>query len=240
MSDEAIAAAQSAQPREIAGIVRNEVLVNDPYVQQLRAGQARDAARLEFERAQFTDNFPGMPGMFDQVQREKSALFAAEKLAVSGAPSSSASYAATVLARRSALAVAAGDRARVSAIDAQIAREEGYLRDLPGTGSTVNLLRAERDGAKTSYAATLARLTDTRANQAAAASLGSLVVVDRASDASPRIPRLAMDIIVAFILLALTTAVAYAVDVLDPALRSPEAIEKLYGIPIIGNLGGPH
>jgi capsular polysaccharide biosynthesis protein len=239
VSDEAIAAAQSAQPREIAGIVRNEVLVSDPYVQALRTGQARDAAQLEFQRAQFTNRFPGMPGMLEQVQREKSALSQAEKSAVSQSPSSSTSYAATVLARRSALAVAAGDRARVAAIDAEITRQQGYLRDLPGTGSTVNLLRAEREGAKTSYAATLARLTDTRANQAAAASLGSLVVVDRATDASPRIPRLAMDIIVAFIFLALTTAVAYAVDMLDPALRSPEAIEKLYGIPIIGNLGGP-
>jgi uncharacterized protein involved in exopolysaccharide biosynthesis len=237
VSDEAIAAAQSAQPREIAGIVKNEVLTNDPYVQALRAGQARDAARLEFERAQFTEGYPGLPGMSDQVQREKSVLSSAEKLAVSGSPSSSASYAATVLARRNAMAVAAGDRARLSAIDTQIAREESYLRDLPGTGSAVNLLRAERDGAKTSYAATLARLTETQANQAAAASLGSLVVVDRAIDASPRMQRLVMDIIVAFILLALAAAVAYGIDVLDPALRSPEAIEKLYGIPIIGNLG---
>ena len=82
-----------------------------------------------------------------------------------------------------------------------------------------------------------ARLTDTQANQAAAASLGSLVVIDRAVEAGPRIPRLAMDVIVAFMLVALTIAVGYAFDVLDPSLRSPESIERLYGIPIIGNLG---
>jgi capsular polysaccharide biosynthesis protein len=237
VSDEAIAAAQSAQPREIAGIVKNEVLVNNPYVQALRLGQARDAAQLQFQKSQFTDQFPGLPGMQEQVARETFALSSAEQAAVQGAPSSSASYAATVLARRNAEAVAAGDRAKVKAIDAQISAEESHLRDLPGTGSTVNVLRAERDAAKAAYASTIARLTDTRANQAAAGSLGSLVVIDRAIDASPRIPRLAMDIIVAFILIALTLSVAYAVDALDPALRSPEAIEKLYGIPIIGNLG---
>jgi capsular polysaccharide biosynthesis protein len=48
-----------------------------------------------------------------------------------------------------------------------------------------------------------------------------------------------MDIIVAFILLALSLGIAYLVDVLDPTLRSPEAIEKLYGLPIVGNLGSP-
>jgi capsular polysaccharide biosynthesis protein len=135
------------------------------------------------------------------------------------------------------MAVAAGDRAKVEAIDGQIAVAQGHLRDLPGTGSVVNLLRTEREGAKTSYAATIARLTDTQANQAAAASLGALVVIDKATQADPRIPRLAMDFIVAFILLALAVSIAYAVDVLDPTLRSPEAIEKLYGIPIVGNLG---
>jgi capsular polysaccharide biosynthesis protein len=101
----------------------------------------------------------------------------------------------------------------------------------------VNVLRAQREGAKNSYAATILRLNETQANQAAAASLGSIVVVDRATDAGPRIPRLAMDIIVAFILLALTIGIAYTIDVLDPALRSPDAIERLYGLPIVGNLG---
>jgi uncharacterized protein involved in exopolysaccharide biosynthesis len=239
VSDQAIAAAQAAQTNEISGIVKNEVLVNNPYVQALRTGQARDAAQLQFQRAQFTDRFPGMPGMLEQVQRETAALTTAEKLATSGSPSSSSSYAATVLAKRNAFAVAAGDQAKVKAIDAEIAAEEAHLRDLPGTGATVNLLRAEREGAKASYASTLARLIDTKANQAAAASLGSLVVIDRAVDSSPRIPRLAMDLIVAFILFALTISVAYVVDVLDPSLRSPEAIEKLYGIPIIGNIGSP-
>jgi succinoglycan biosynthesis transport protein ExoP len=237
VSDEAIASAQSQQPGEIAGIVKQEVLVGNPFVQALRTGQAKDAAQLEFQRAQFTDRFPGLPNLQDQVERETSVLTAAENSAVKGSPSSSASYAATVLAKRNAMAVAAGDRAKVEAIDGQIAVAQGHLRDLPGTGSVVNLLRTEREGAKTSYAATIARLTDTQANQAAAASLGALVVIDKATQADPRIPRLAMDFIVAFILLALAVSIAYAVDVLDPTLRSPEAIEKLYGIPIVGNLG---
>jgi succinoglycan biosynthesis transport protein ExoP len=237
VSDEAIAAAQSAQPREIAGIVKQEVLVNDPYVVALRTGQAHDAAQLQFQRAQYTERYPGLPSLQDQVQRESSVLDLAENSAVKNNPSASASYAATVLARRSAVAVAAGDRAKVKAIDDQVSAEESHLRDLPSTGSAVSVLRAERDGAKTAYAATIARLNDTQANQAAAASLGSIVVIDRATDAGPRIPRLAMDIIVAFILLALTVAIAYAVDVLDPSLRSPDAIERLYGLPIVGNLG---
>ena len=38
VSNEAIAAAQSAQPAEIAGIVKQEVLVSNPYVAALRAG----------------------------------------------------------------------------------------------------------------------------------------------------------------------------------------------------------
>jgi uncharacterized protein involved in exopolysaccharide biosynthesis len=237
VSDEAIASAQSAQPREISGIVTHEVLASDPYVQALRSNQSRDAAQLQFERAQFTDKYPGLPSLEDQVQRERSVVAGAEKVATSVAPTSSASYAATVLAKRSALAVAAGDRAKVAALDAQIAAEEGHLRDLPVTGTAVNILRVEREGARASYAGTIARLSETQAEQAAAASLGSIVVIDRAADASPRIPRIAMDIIVAFLLLALTLTAGFIVDVVDPRLRSPESIEKLYGLPIVGNLG---
>jgi succinoglycan biosynthesis transport protein ExoP len=237
VSDQAIANAQSAQPAEIAGIVRQEVLAGNPYVQALRTGEARTAAQLDFQKAQYTDRFPGLPGLEDAVSREAAVLSAAEKVAVAGSPSSSSSYAATILAKRNAMAVAAGDQAKVKAIDDQIAVEQQHLRDLPGTGATVNLLRAEREGAKVAYAATIAKLSDTQANQAAAASLGAIVVEDRAVESAPRIARLAMDILVAFILLALTIGVAYLVDTIDPSLRSPEAIEKLYGLPIVGNLG---
>jgi uncharacterized protein involved in exopolysaccharide biosynthesis len=239
VSDEAIAAAQSAQPAEIFGIVKQEVLATNPFVQALRTGQANDAARLEFQRAQFTDRYPGLPGLQEQVSNETGVLSAAEKRVLAGSPSSSTTYATTLLAKRNAIAVAAGDRAKVKAIDDAMRGEENHLRDLAGPGSTVSLLRAERDAAKASYMTTIARLTDTRANQAAASSLGSLVVIDRAVDAYPRIPRLAMDIIVAVVLLALTFAVTYVVDVLDPGLRSPEAVEKLYGIPVVGNFGSP-
>jgi len=237
VSNEAIAAAQSAQPAEIAGIVKQEVLVSNPYVAALRAGQARDAANLDFQRSQFTDRYPGLPSLQDQVQRESSVVAAAEKSAVAGSPASSTSYATSVLAKRNAEAVVAGDRAKLAAIDTQLATEQEHLRDLPGTGSTVNLLRAERDAAKASYTTTIGRLTDTQANQAAAASLGSVVLLDHALGAGPRIPRLAMDFIVAFLLLALTITVGFLVDILDPGLRSREAIEKLYGIPVIDNLG---
>jgi succinoglycan biosynthesis transport protein ExoP len=238
VSDEAIAQAQSAQPKEIAGIVKTEVLNSNPYVAALRTGQARDAAQLDFQRSQFTDRYPGLPSLRDTVDRETAALDAAEKTAVAGSLSSSPSYAATTLARRNALAVAAGDRARVAAIEKEISTAEGQLRDLPGTGSTVNVLRAERDAAKAAYAATITRLTDTQADQAAAAALGSIVILDHAADSSPRIPRIAMDLIVAFLLIAITLTVAFVVDIVDPGLRSPESIEKLYGgIPIVANLG---
>ena len=169
--------------------------------------------------------------MQDQVQRESSVVAAAEKSAVAGSPASSTSYATSVLAKRNAEAVVAGDRAKLAAIDTQLATEQEHLRDLPGTGSTVNLLRAERDAAKASYTTTIGRLTDTQANQAAAASLGSVVLLDHALGAGPRIPRLAI------LLLALTITVGFLVDILDPGLRSREAIEKLYGIPVIDNLG---
>jgi uncharacterized protein involved in exopolysaccharide biosynthesis len=237
VSDQAIASAQSAQPKEIAGIVKHEVLVNDPYVQALKTNQARDAAQLDFERSQFTAQYPGLPSLRDQVLRETVVEQAAERSAIAGSPSSSASFATTVLAKRNAQAVAAGDRARVAAIDSQIAAAEQHLRDLPSTGASVNLLRAQRDGAQNAYGATLLKLNETKADQAAASSLGAVVLIDHAADASPRIPRLALDLIVTFLLLALTLSIGVAVDVLDPTLRSPEAVEKLYGIPVIGNVG---
>jgi uncharacterized protein involved in exopolysaccharide biosynthesis len=142
-----------------------------------------------------------------------------------------------VLARRNAEAVAAGDRARVAAIDDQIAAEQRHLRDLPFTGAQVNSLRVQRDGAQAAYAATLMKLNDTKANQEAASSLGAVVVIDHAAGVAPRIPRLALDVIVAFLLIGLTISVGVLVDMFDPGLRSPEAVEKLYGIPVIGNIG---
>src|SRR5271156_506249 len=235
VADEATASRQSDQGA-LRDVVDEQAAESDPYYQTLRAGTAKDAAEYQFEKAGYTEAFPGLPGLADKVAREQTATTAAEAVAVRQHLGASQTRANILLYQERAHALAAGDAARVHAIDGQIDDFQKRLADLGTTGVAANAYRLQREGAEATYQQISTRLASSIADESEAASLSSLFVLESADAAYPRMPELALVLIVSLVIVGLAIGSAYAAEALDPRIRSTADVESLYGTSHIGSV----
>ena len=235
-ADQAAAGQTPERPAELEGVIRSEALAGDPAVSALRAGTAKDDAQLSIDQSQYTSKYPGLPSLKSQVSAERAALSAREN-AVMGKSPASQTYAQATLDHRHAQALVAGDQARLSAITAQIGQAQRMLGVLPTSGVAANNLRLKLDAARAAYAALDLREATVGGDQAQTASLASLVVIDHADTASPRIPAMVLDVLTAVLILLAAIVAAFVWDALDAGLRKPEDIENIYGTPVVGSIG---
>ncbi len=230
------AASEGGSKGTLANVFREQAVASDPYVTALRSGQAKDAAEYQFEKAGYTDAYPGLAGLHEKVQRESAQVSNASRDAASQHIGASQSYAQFILAQRAAQSQVAGDKARVASIDGEINQTLGHLRNLPQSGVATNTLRLQRDSAAAAYQQVEIRLQNTIAEQAQAASLNSLVVLDHATSSTPRIPTVMMALLLSIMILGLSIGSAYAAEALDPRIRTRDAVEELYGAPHFGSM----
>jgi uncharacterized protein involved in exopolysaccharide biosynthesis len=108
-----------------------------------------------------------------------------------------------------------------------------------GEGSEIAQLRRARAADEDVFTDLSQRLARANADRAQAAAVGSVVVIDRASSASlallgrPLVLGAAFFVIFAWLAITL----AFIVDSSDDRLRTPEAIERLYGKPVFRPVG---
>lgn len=234
LADRATANALAGQGSKITGIVDREALKNDPVYSALEMQIAADEATLAVQSATYTDVNPALVSVREKVARERIQLRDAKAAALRKRADSSPSYASQALAVGSAAGKVAGDEARLRALDTQIADDERHLRDTFGPGASVQVLRAERDAAEQQYLAVTQRLSTAQADQTQAASLGTLVVVDRAVTYTAlwKLIFALLPFIYSLFVCAFAVAAAYAVESLDRRFRDSREIEALYGRPV--------
>jgi uncharacterized protein involved in exopolysaccharide biosynthesis len=220
----------------LASAIHEQILTNDPQYQAIKAVQSKDSAQLVSVKAGYTDAFPGLPGLEEQVHSETAAVKNAERAAIAEHPGNSATYAQVVLNEHNAAALAAGDKARVDAIDGDIAAARSKLRDLPRVGVDANMYRLRRDSASAAYQALETRYQQTVADRAQASALGTAFVLDHAVAAYPRIPQIAMAAIITMLIFGLAIGAAYFAEYVNPRIRTATDIEDLYGTPRIGSV----
>ncbi len=230
------AGANAADRAGLDSVIREQTLANDPMYQALRSNQAKDVAAYDTTKAGYTDAFPGLAGLKEKVDREGADVNRAAQVSVSGHEGASQTFATVLLQRRAAEAQVAGDNARLQAIDGELGTTNRRLADLPRYGVAANQLRLQRDSAANAYQQLQGRLQTTLADQAQAASLGSLIVLDHATAASPKMPREVMVILIAALIFGLAVGSAYAAEALDPRIRTAGEAEALYGTPHIGSV----
>ncbi len=230
------AGANQSDRAGLDSVIREQTLANDPMYQALRSSQAKDVAAYDTTKAGYTDAFPGLAGLKEKVDREGADVGQAAQVSISEHRGASPTFATVLLERRASEARVAGDNARLQAIDSELAVTNKRLADLPRYGVAANQLRLQRDSAANAYQSLQSRLQTTLANQSQAASLGSLIVLDHATSAAPKIPREAMVILVAVLILACAIGSAYAAEALDPRIRTAGEAEALYGTPHIGSV----
>jgi uncharacterized protein involved in exopolysaccharide biosynthesis len=225
----------SADPG-LRSVIREQALASDPVYVALRAGQSKDVAEYEAEKAGYTDSFPGLAGLKEKVQLESVAVDKTAATSAAEHAGASPTYAQVVLNQRASAALVAGDSARLKAIESEIATTRARLSDLPRDGVAANQLRLQRDSAATAFGQLELRLQSTLADQAQAASLGSLIVLDHATEAVPKISRTFLSVLIAALILVLAIGAAFAAEALDPRIRTNEDAEALYGSPHIGSV----
>ncbi len=232
----ASSAGNSGQQGALGSVIREQALASDPVYQALRTGQSKDVAEYVQQKAGYTDSFPGLAGLKEKVDLESAVVKRSADSSAAAHAGASPTYAQVILAQRASAAQVAGDYARLSAIEAQIATTRGRLSDLPRDGVAANQLRLQRDSAASAFSQLELRLQTTLADQAQAASLGSLIVLDHAMSAEPKISRSVLSIMIAALILALAIGSAFAAEALDPRIRTTEDAEALYGAPHIGSV----
>ncbi len=240
LADRAADSALASQGPKIAGIVQREALNSDPTYTALEAKLAADEATLAAQSASYTSSNPTLIATKEKVEFERGQLRAAEAAALQRHTGSSQSYASNALEQRKAAGKAAGDEARVQALNAEIADAERQLRETVGPGATVGILRAERDAAQQQYLALTQRLSAAQADATQAASLGTLVVVDRAiPDTSVAQLFFAyFPLVYSLLVCGLAIGVAYVLEGIDRRFREPKDLEDLYGRPVF-EIGKP-
>ncbi|MBV9646482.1 MAG: hypothetical protein JO043_03370 [Candidatus Eremiobacteraeota bacterium] len=234
-ADSASADALQGRAAETSALARHEILSNDALYRGLADGTARDEAQLAFDRASFTDRYPGLRGLEAKVDAERVSVRAAARRALSSPDAFSTSRAASALDAAKARALVKGDEAKIGALDALIATQQQRLNRLPQAAATVSTLRLERDAAQADFLALSNRRAAAIANRAEALSLGSIVVVDRAVRAEAATIGLgrSMAALVAVLVAAgLALIGAFFVDGIDQRLRDATQIERLYGAPL--------
>jgi hypothetical protein len=216
--------------------VRHEKLDNDPTYRELALGIAKDEAELTFDKARYTEDNPQLRVLEKKVEAERLLSSQHESSTLSSAQAFSGSEAASDMLVRKADATVSGDKAKLAAIDALLARANARLSDTLGAGVVTERLKLQHDAAKADYVALAARRASAVGSRAEALSLGSVVVVDRAVRAETAVVglgpgRLAM--ILAVFVLGLAVALAFVLDAFDSALSRPDQIEKFYGVPVL-------
>ncbi len=237
VSDQAIGAAQDARSPDVKAIAETETLKNDARFTAARDLYVKNANALDSMRAQYTDKYPGVAELSKQVDIDRESMDTVRREVLARGVSGSPSYAAMLLDQRKATGATDGDKARVSALDAQIAKASSQLGNYVGDWTSLQSLRDQHDAAESAVQTLAQRLGGDEANAAEANSLGSLVVVDRAVRAQPQLTR-TIGVIAALALAVLCGAIAagLAADLLDPHLRTRRRIERLYGHPVVGSV----
>lgn len=226
----------AATPGKLEDVYKQQALATDPYYTAVRQAQAKDAADLIAVKSGYTNQYPGLPGLQDKVSRESTEVARSKAIAAAADLGASSAYAQDLAGQRSAQALVAGDQARLNSIDDQLTQVREHLRNLSGSGVDANSLRMERDSASAAYTILEGRLQQTVADRAQASALSGLVVLDYATNASPKIPPFMMAMLIAVVIVGAMVGAAYAAEALDPRLRKPVEVEDLYGSGHLGSI----
>jgi capsular polysaccharide biosynthesis protein len=236
--DVANAATFSKRPQLTRHLAGHEITTQDPSFVALKVQYGKDLAALNNMKAGYTENYAGIAGLQETVDRERASLARVEAEEVRD-PTQSATYVTAQLDANRANATLGADRAQLAAVNKQIAELDGQLSSSGGQGTQIAELRRERAADDDAYGQLSARLSRAIADRSQAATIGSVVVIGRATSAPPallgRPGVLGAAFAVAFIWLAIT--LAFVLDGADKRLRNTTSIEDLYGKPVFNPVG---
>jgi uncharacterized protein involved in exopolysaccharide biosynthesis len=234
LGDAKAAAIAAERPRLTRDLANREIVLNDPVFQSLRSQYGKDLAQLNVMKAGYTDNFPGLSGLNDQVTREARSM-QSEEARATAQPAKSASYVNALLDKNKADATYASDRAQLAALDGEVRDMTARLQGSQDAATQLAALRRDRDAGTQQYTELSNRLGQAIADRSQAGSINAVVILDKATGAAPtmlsRPTVVGVALAIVFAWLAIT--LAFVADAADGRLRTRTTIEELYGKPVL-------
>ena len=235
---EADVAAASSSGRLVGNahpLAVRDLIESDPVYKNLRDQYAKDTASLERVQSYGSDRYPGLLELKETVAKERAAVETARRNASRANPASNPAYAAALDSEVKAQAQLASDQARLRTIDGELTT----LHNQIGAGSialNVARIRRDRDNAQAAYSTLATRLAMVIADRAEAASVGSVVVIDRAQAAQKTSMSSVMSIGILVLTLWLAITLAVMLENATRRFRDEMAVESVYGVPVIGKI----
>jgi uncharacterized protein involved in exopolysaccharide biosynthesis len=222
----------------IAPLVRTEELESDANYKQLETQVAQESTQKAVVQSQFTNDYPGLPGLADEVTRTRLLLQQEGQRAMSGGPGVSPTYAAALKDQQVAQNSVTTNQQQLLAIDQQLEQAQSHLANLPTVGVKIDMLRVQRNAAENAYQIFAEQRSITLAEQAEAAALGSVVVAGYATEAQPALGKASLlaPIAAMFGFLVIGLTLPFALETIAPRMRRP-TIEGIYGKPVIVTVG---
>lgn len=234
--DTAQAGVTSQRESDVTPLARAQAANGDPVYRNLRERYGRDAATFSHEKTEFASGYPGLAELQDIVNREHAALSGLEQHIIGQSLTATQPYADALADENRATSLVANDRAKLDQLDKTIAEAKAELSGSSSARTTISALRRERQSAEAAYQLLSTRLITTLADRAAAASTGSVMVFDHASYAAPSPYTRPVLVTTAVMIVAVWIAIslAFVLEGLARRFRTPLAIERIYGAPVLG------
>jgi uncharacterized protein involved in exopolysaccharide biosynthesis len=239
LESHAVAATMAGQRiTDLMPTVQSELRAGDPVYSTLSAQIAKDKATATVLASQYTDRYAGIQSMQDQIARSNQVLAAEQRRVDAENPAGSSTYGQLLRDRDGADAVVASDRAQLATIESQIGEAQSHLASVPRLAAKIAALRSDRDAATTAYQILAEQRTLTLSQQAQAAALSSVTIVDLATVAEPSVSKARVLIPIAALLgfAVIALALPFGLELIDERLRRRVTIETLYGRPLIGTV----
>lgn len=237
VGDRAALRLDRGEPGTLSGVVRHEILMNNAAYRESELEVGKDVAGYTTSRAGVRDDFPGMAGYRDKIDKEADALATMRDKALALPDAYSPSHAGQVVATDKAAAAVSGDEAHLKDLDSQIATAKSALLVSSQGGTSIGALRAERDATEAQFQALALRVSAAEANSAESSSLGQVVVVDRALRPEPTLLKTPLLLLLGLVAAAaLACVAAYLAELLIPRLLGPSDVERVYGQPTLTTL----
>ena len=216
----------------------NSSVNQDAAYSHMSQQYAKDLTDYNRESATASDLYPGLKELGAVVKTESKNVAEARAKAAKIGPDASTGY-IDVLSSTSKMQQATdADKAKLGELDSQIGQLNASLNG-EGDAARVASLRRQRDASSAAYGILAQRLDKAIADRAEAGSTGSLVSVDPAQQAVKK--ALSTGMIVAALLAVfgvwLAVSLVLLIERLDVRYRRPVVVERVLGIPVVGNLG---
>ena len=236
--DSAQAGVTSQRMSEVAPLARQQAALDDPTYRNVREQFGKDVAQLRYDQTRYTSAYPGVVQLKDVVSREQAGLSADEHRLAQQPLSATQQYAAALAEQNHAQSLVANDQAKLQQVESTIAELQAELSGSSARGTAVEALRRQRASAQNAYQLLSTRLIGVLADRAAAASTGSLMVLDRASYAgrSPYTQPAVITAAVMIVALWLAITLAFMLEAMNRRFRTLSMIESVYGSPVLGTM----